>query len=78
MKIDICIAGHLVDVIPGLKRQYKDYEVQDGTTLSNLAEKLNIKPELVFMFVVNKEREDDHYILKNGDVVTIFSPSAGG
>ena len=78
MKIDVFIAGHLIDVVQGLRKKYIGLEIQDGTTLKGVAEELNIKKELVFMFIVNRKRMEAQYVLQDGDVVTIFSPSAGG
>lgn len=78
MKVDIYVIGHLTYVVAGLRKEYIALEIYEGTKLSDIADKLNIKKELILAFFVNREKKDMDYTLREGDKISIISPPAGG
>ena len=53
------------------------YEVRDGMTAGELAEKLGIPGEELHLIFVNSTRVDADHVLKHGDRVGFF-PAVGG
>jgi molybdopterin converting factor small subunit len=77
MEIEVKLFATLKKYLPKGSNSIK-MDLEDDTTVSDIIEKLNIPPDLPKIILINgvhKKRED---VLKNGDVLSIFPPLAGG
>ena len=52
--------------------------LNDKTKLGNLLDKLNLPKEEITVILVNGKREEESYLLRDGDRIGIFSPIGGG
>ncbi|NPV90926.1 MAG: hypothetical protein HPY50_09150 [Firmicutes bacterium] len=52
-------------------------EVCQGTTLSQLGERLQLPPELSHLGLVNREIKSGDYVLQEGDYIAFFSSYEG-
>ena len=52
--------------------------LDDKTKLENLFDKLKIPKEEIKVALVNGKREEETYLLEEGDRIGIFSPIGGG
>lgn len=53
-------------------------ELGDKTKLGNLLDELMLPKEEVAIAMVNGNREEESYLLRDGDRIGIFPPIAGG
>jgi molybdopterin converting factor small subunit len=63
---------------PGAKHHPFNTTISEGTTAVALAKTLGIPDGLINATAVNGEATPNHIILKDGDKVSLFPPSAGG
>jgi sulfur carrier protein ThiS len=54
------------------------FEVDDGTTISDLLESLKVPTHRVKLIFLNGVHAKGDYVLKEGDRVGVFPPVAGG
>ncbi|MBI3987985.1 MAG: MoaD/ThiS family protein [candidate division NC10 bacterium] len=81
MKIELRLFATLRRYLPpGSERGKVLLDLQDGLTVEGLIERLGIPPELAELTVVNGRtlERDLKEKLRDGDVVSIFPPIAGG
>lgn len=52
--------------------------LEEGSTISQLLERLGIPEKEIKQFFVKNRRQDGNYVLQNGDRVAIFPPVGGG
>jgi len=55
-----------------------ELELEEGTTIGGLLEKLKIPPREAKSVFVNSVLREESYVLREGDEVGIFSPIGGG
>ncbi len=82
MEIEVKLYANLQDYYPENMKEKKDntlvVEVESGTELQELMQKLNIPEEEVKMTFINNRKQEKDYELQDGDKVAIFPPIAGG
>ncbi len=69
-----------------LRKYYPDLEIgeslvmalDDKAKLGNLLDELKLPKEEVKVVIVNGKREEESYLLRDGDRIGIFSPIGGG
>lgn len=60
-------------------RQNKYFlELDDGTTVLDVLNLLNINPEEASIILINGKNVDVTKVLSNGDVLSLFPPVGGG
>jgi sulfur-carrier protein len=79
MNVDIALFAYLANYQPdGLGgRSARNFELPDGTTISDVIAQLGLpdEPRVVF---VNSKHADEAAALSEGDRLAIFPPVAGG
>lgn len=78
MKIYIKLIGYLAK--SGLPNGYKggELEIEEGTTLAQLMELLQISEKTSMLVAVNSRVKNELYVLQEGDVVQFAPPIVGG
>ena len=61
-----------------VSEKYNDFELNKNIAVSGLLERLELDKEITIIVLVNGICVPIEHQLNNGDVVTIFSPVAGG
>ena len=56
----------------------REMEIPENTSVNELPKMLDIPDKFTLLRVVNGEHVDADYILKEGDVLALFPPIAGG
>lgn len=74
MKIVVKLFATLRDFGP----KYQEKEVKEPYSLGNLIDELGIPENYPMIMLVNGEFSCREYLLKDGDVVALFPPIAGG
>ncbi|HEY5541524.1 MAG TPA: MoaD/ThiS family protein [Coriobacteriia bacterium] len=79
MTVDIALFAYLSDYQPdGLGgRQPRPFELEQGTTVDDVIEKLGLPDEPRVVFVNGKHVPEDALLI-DGDRLAIFPPVAGG
>lgn len=77
--VDVIVYATLAQYLPNIKsgEPFK-LEVEMGTSILNLHEKLRIPPEKTKLIYVNGVFQSMDYLLQEGDRVALFPPIAGG
>lgn len=75
MRLFATLAAYLP---PGARGDSVTLEVPEGTTVVQLLQRLAIPAETSALAVVNGHEVDEARPLREGDVVTMFPPLAGG
>ncbi len=84
MLIEVRLFGGLRDKLPHAARGRGDYKIQEGASVVDLLDALEIQSELAAMLLVNGQQvsrdkiEREKLRLDPGDVVSVFPPLAGG
>jgi sulfur carrier protein ThiS len=83
MKITFKLFATLSDYLPPERQgNMLPIEVPDGTSIMDIVNKFQLPVKLVHLVLVNgkyiKAEERDTYPLKEGDVLAIWPPVAGG
>ncbi len=74
MKITVKLFATLKQFGP----ESQELTVDDNATVSDVIEKLKIPEKIPYLRIVNGVHVDLKYRLKEGDVVALFPPIAGG
>jgi molybdopterin converting factor small subunit len=77
MKVKVELQAYLEQYSPNGNDLF-DYEVPDGSRVTDLVAKLGIPTDLASMIIVGDHNADPSYALKDGDRVTLVPPIAGG
>jgi molybdopterin converting factor small subunit len=79
MEIEVRLYATFRDLLPEGPYNFSLIkDVREGTTLKELSSLLNLPEEIPKIFVVRGSIVDENYVLKEGDIVSIFPPIAGG
>ena len=84
MRIYVRLFANLRDRFPQAARGRGEIELDEGASLDDLIERLEIPDRLAQMVLINGQQAPrDHaaragYILEEGETVSIFPPIAGG
>ena len=82
MEIEVKLYANLQDYYPENVKEKRDdaliVELEPGTDLERLMQKLDIPEEEVKMTFINNRKQTKDYELQDGDKVAIFPPIAGG
>lgn len=79
MKIYVKVYATLRRYVPGYDpSRGLELELEEGSNVGEIIRKLNLPPEEVKTVFVNATLRNFSYPLKEGDLVGIFSPIAGG
>lgn len=74
MRITLKLFATLRDFGP----KYQEIDIKEGTTLEELIKQNNIPLDMPMIKLVNGEFAELSYMLKDGDIVALFPPIAGG
>lgn len=61
-----------------IKSRNFSYQIKKGTTVSEFLKELGIPEEVAKIIIVNGQRVEKNFVLKNGDRLSIFPLIAGG
>ncbi len=79
MKIEIALYATLSKYLPpGAQNRKAVMEVKDGTTVRDVMDQLGIPQDLSNILLVNGRQSPDSAVLKDGEILSIFPPLAGG
>ena len=78
IEIKVKLFGHLRNYLLKEKQSTAHIEIDAGSTIQDLFEKLDIPEDEVKLVYVNHRRVSEEYVLESGDQVGIFPPIAGG
>ncbi|HLC20878.1 MAG TPA: MoaD/ThiS family protein [Candidatus Methylomirabilis sp.] len=79
MKIEVQLYATLAQYLPkGAQNRRAVMEVGDGWTVGKVIDQLGIPKEHPNMVLVNGIHAQDDLALKDGDVLAVFPPLAGG
>ncbi len=79
MKIEIALYATLSKYLPpGAQNRKAVIEVKDGTTVREVMDQLGIPAELPNILLVNGRQSPEDTVLKDGEILSIFPPLAGG
>ena len=77
MKINLELLGPLVDYLPDSDRGKATYELNNGSSIQDMLENLQIRRKVVV--AVNGDEETGlDYVLCDGDEVLVFTVVSGG
>ena len=74
MKIELKLFVSLVKY----GKELQTVDLPDGATVSDVLDKFNIPENIPKLRIVNSVHVSPDYILKDGDVLALFPPIAGG
>ena len=77
MKINLELLGPLVDYLPDSDGGKATYELNDGSSIEDMLEKLQIRRKVVVAVNGDEEKGID-YVLSDGDEVLVFTVVSGG
>ena len=79
MKIQVALYATLSQYLPpGAQNRKAMIEVRDGVTVRDVLNQLGIPQELPNILLVNGRQASEETALKDGEVVSVFPPLAGG
>jgi len=79
MKVEVRMFANLAKLLPpGSQNKRATVTVKKGTTVDELLERLKIPEKVTNIVMVNGVQGDREAELKEGDVVSVFPPIAGG
>ena len=79
MKVEVRLFANLAKLLPpGSQKKRANVTVRKGATVEELLNKLNIPPKITNIIMVNGVHRNRETELKEGDVVSVFPPIAGG
>ena len=79
MKVEVRMFANLAKLLPpGSQNKRATMTVKKGTTVDELLERLKIPEKVTNIVMVNGVQGDREAELKEGDVVSVFPPIAGG
>lgn len=74
MKVTVKLFATLRDFGP----KYNELELQEGSRLSDIIKYFGIPDDFPLIRLVNGDFANNDYMLKDGDIVSLFPPIAGG
>lgn len=79
MKVEVRMFANLAKLLPpGSQNKRATMTVKKGTTVDELLERLKVPEKVTNIVMVNGVQGDRAAELKEGDVVSVFPPIAGG
>ena len=79
MKVEVALFATLSEYLPpGAQNRRAVIEVQDGATVCEVMNYLDIPPHLPKILLVNGRQAPDTTVLKEGQTLSLFPPLAGG
>ncbi|MBM3212722.1 MoaD/ThiS family protein [Candidatus Poribacteria bacterium] len=79
MKVEIRLFANLAKLLPpGSQNKRATVIIKQNSTVEDLLEKMKIPLTITNIVMVNGEHKDKDTVLKEGDVVSVFPPIAGG
>ncbi len=79
MKVEIRLFANLAKLLPpGSQNKRATITIKQDSRVEDLLEKLKIPETITNIVMVNGEHKDKDTVLKEGDVVSVFPPIAGG
>ena len=79
MKIQVALYATLSKYLPpGAENRKAVIQVEDGTTVREVMNRLGIPADLPNILLVNGRQAPDAAVLKDGETLSIFPPLAGG
>lgn len=79
MKIEIALYATLSQYLPpGAENRRASIEVRAGATVREVMTQLGIPRELPNILLVNGRQAPEETVLKDGEVLSVFPPLAGG
>jgi sulfur-carrier protein len=77
MLITLKLYGNLKRYAPS-KTESEQIEIEAGTTIRGLLERLGVPDQSVSMSALNDKVMDDSSVLHDGDLLEVFEPVGGG
>jgi len=78
MKLEVRLFATLRDIFPKEKRGMDLIHIEEGKTIGDLINHLELPKDTPLIVMVNGRRELDDVVLQDGDRVGIFPPVGGG
>ena len=79
MKVEVRLFANLAKLLPpGSQKKRANVTVRKGTTVEELLDRLNVPLKITNIIMVNGVHKNRETELKEGDVVSVFPPIAGG
>ncbi|HME45082.1 MAG TPA: MoaD/ThiS family protein [Syntrophorhabdales bacterium] len=79
MEIEVRLFATFRDYLPQGSGSFSfKKSLEKETAVSNIAEEVSLPPDVPKMYIVNGNVVTGEYLLRDGDVVSIFPPVAGG
>ena len=79
VKVEVRLFANLAKLLPpGSQKKRATLTVRKGTTVDELLDRLNLPRKVTNIVMVNGAQGDREAELKEGDVVSVFPPIAGG
>jgi molybdopterin synthase sulfur carrier subunit len=79
MIIKVRLFANLRDYLPpGSDRFSCQIETNDGAAVGDILNRLNIPDDMPKIILINGIHSDQKDLLKDGDVISVFPPIAGG
>jgi molybdopterin synthase sulfur carrier subunit len=79
MKVEVRLFANLAKLLPpGSQRKRAAMTVRKRATVDELLDKLSVPPKITNIIMVNGVHRDRKTELKEGDIVSVFPPIAGG
>ena len=79
MKIEVKLFANFREYLPPGSEKYSCFlEMEEGTTVGQVLQKLNIPDSIPLVTLVNGLHRDVGDLLQAGDALSVFPPIAGG
>ena len=79
MKVEIKLFANFREFLPPGSKEYSVFlDVEDGTTIRQVLEILQISESIPMLILVNGIHQNFEDLLHSGDVLSLFPPVAGG
>jgi sulfur-carrier protein len=79
MEIEVRLFATFRDYLPQGSESFSFRKILGSEmAVSKIAEEINLPPDIPKIFIVNGNVVTGEYVLRDGDVVSIFPPVAGG
>ena len=79
MKIQVALYATLSQYLPpGAQNRKAAIEIREGATLRDVLDQLGIPQDLPNILLVNGRQAPEETVLKDGEVLSVFPPLAGG
>ena len=79
MEIEVRLFATFRDYLPQDSKSFSfKKSLEKEMAVSNIAEEISLPPDIPKIYIVNGNVVTGEYVLRDGDVVSIFPPVAGG